>query len=86
MVTFAKPMAPHVVGEQRLVPTAIAEDLERDGMISAAEPWPPRAPNEPPAKPTVIERLVPAPLRPQPARDQRMVKTGPAKRGRPGNR
>jgi hypothetical protein len=60
LVTFAKDMAPHGVGDTRLVSDGVATDLERDKAISASEPWPPSSdtapaaqkPNRPTLKPT----------------------------------
>lgn len=40
LVTFSQGMAPHGVGDTRLVSDEVAEDLKRDKMISASEQWP----------------------------------------------
>lgn len=42
-VTFAKAQAPFGVGDKRLVPDDVAARLEGEGVISASEPFPPRA-------------------------------------------
>lgn len=50
-VTFAKAQAPFGVGDKRLVPDDVAARLEREGVLSASEPFPPQAALAP-AKPT----------------------------------
>lgn len=40
LVTFSEEMAPHGVGDTRLVPDDVAIELERQHKISSAEPWP----------------------------------------------
>lgn len=41
LVTFSKPMAPHGVGDTRLVSDKVAAELHGQGVISDSEPWPP---------------------------------------------
>lgn len=43
LVTFAGAMAPYVAGEKRLVPDALAGELEAQGALTASEAWPPHA-------------------------------------------
>jgi hypothetical protein len=51
LVTFSRPMAPHGVGDTRLVPDNVAHQLQEDGAISASEPWPASAPVSAPESP-----------------------------------
>lgn len=78
LVTFSEPMVPYGVGDTRLVPDDVAENLKRDGVISSAEPWPPSG--EAPPAPVVGAPQKPArpvlrPTRPagRPA-DQRIAR------------
>lgn len=43
LVTFARAMAPHGPGDTRLVSDDVARRLDRDGALSASEPWPAKA-------------------------------------------
>ena len=43
LVTFAKDMAPHRVGDTRLVPDDVADRLVKSGEASGATPFPPQA-------------------------------------------
>jgi hypothetical protein len=72
LVTFAKPLAPFGVGDTRLVPDDMAVDLQGDGYLSAAEPWPAPAIPKAPEKP---KRPALQPTRPAgKPNDQRMVR------------
>jgi hypothetical protein len=60
LVTFARAMAPHGIGDTRLVSDDVAARLSKDGAISASETWPtvsapgavlPKRPTPKPARP-----------------------------------
>lgn len=55
LVTFARTMAPHGVGDTRLVSDELADELEAQGALSEAKPWPdalaPRKPVRPQDRP-----------------------------------
>lgn len=40
LVTFGRAMAPHGVGDTRLVPDEVAKRLEAEGALSGVKPWP----------------------------------------------
>jgi hypothetical protein len=40
-VTFAEAVSPYGVGDKRLVPADVAAQLEREGKLSACDPFPP---------------------------------------------
>lgn len=71
LVTFGKPMAPHGVGDTRLVPDDVARQLQSDGVLSASEPWPARASAPAAARPA---RSVLKPGRPTGGADQRFAR------------
>ena len=71
LVTFARPVAPHGVGDTRLVPDHEADRLEKAGDISAAEIWPPSAP---PAEPVRPQRPILSPTRPAGSPDRRRTR------------
>lgn len=56
LVTFGKPMAPHGVGDTRLVSDDVAKRLEGEGLLSASETFPARPVRAPPkpARPTGV--------------------------------
>ncbi len=69
-VTFSQPMAPHNVGETRLVPDAVAKKLDAAGAISASKPFgPPET-----AAPQHPRRPKPKIFRPAGPRDARIAK------------
>lgn len=68
LVTFARDMAPHNAGDKRLVPEAVADQLQSDGALSAVEDWPAEGG---PAKPA---RAVLSPSRQPARRDQRIAR------------
>lgn len=47
LVTFGRPMAPHGVGDTRLVSDDVAQRLQKDGALSASEAWPAKGPQRP---------------------------------------
>lgn len=71
LVTFARPMAPHGVGDTRLVPDDVAERLREEGTISASEPFPPRASAPAPQKPSRPVLNIERPARASTAREAR---------------
>jgi hypothetical protein len=52
LVTFGKTYPPHSVGDQRLVPDALAEQLAAEGVLSASQPFgPPEVAPQKPRRP-----------------------------------
>lgn len=68
LVTFARDVAPHVAGEKRLVPDALAEELLAAGDISDFERFPAQE-----KKPVIAPRQVNQPQRQAP-RDNRKAR------------
>lgn len=71
LVTFSRAMAPHGVGDTRLVPDNVAAQLDEDGMISSSEPWPAQV--RPPRQ--IVKPVRPAvkPVRPMGQLDLRVA-------------
>lgn len=61
LVTFARAMAPHSIGDTRLVSDEVARDLHAGDYLSASEPWPTKTDTAAPEKP---KRPVLQPTRP----------------------
>lgn len=70
LVTFGRAMAPHGIGDTRLVPDDVARRLDAAGDLSASEAFPAPAPVRAPRKPA---RALPKPTRPAGPLDQRMA-------------
>ena len=72
-VTFAEAVSPYGVGDKRIVPADEAAQLEREGKLSACDPFPPEG-EAPPRKPTIAQRLAPQHARPHGNRDRRSTR------------
>jgi hypothetical protein len=72
-VTFGEAVSPFGVGDKRLVPADVAEQLEREGKLSACEPFPSEE-DAPPRKPTIAQRLAPQRARAHGNRDHRSTR------------
>lgn len=73
LITFGQPMAPHGVGDTRLVTDDVAKRLGDEGALSACVPWPPTVMAVAPQKPA---RPVVKPVRPVGSPDRRLASKG----------
>lgn len=73
-VTFARAIAPYGVGDKRLVPDAVAAQLEKDGALSKIEQWPPVADRPRAGEAVLPVRKVLSTSRNAAAPDRRMAK------------
>lgn len=70
LVTFARAMAPHSIGDTRLVPDDLARKLHAGDYLASSEPWPPQASTAAPEKP---KRPTLQPTRPAGSADKRVA-------------